>query len=206
MNFPRMIRRSVLAAAFAMTAAGVAAQQDRAGIAFPSGLNWQTMEFASFNFRPKQYGSQAVRAQADAIWHKTIASFPENTLRSARGFYPAFVLIKSYTDAGYRYTFTILSAAHAAYPLCEDPPNSSDPRTPIYDVCPLRVVIENTASGRQAVQDFPRYCSLQGMDEDTPASENHTEMAFDKETRRAYFRIVQYGRPVPSCDRAVQLP
>lgn len=180
--------------------------QSPAGVDFPAGLDWQVMDFASLGYRPEQYGTPAIRKRASSIWQKTIDSFPKNTISSSGGVYPAFVLLGEYSDSRYRYSFSILSAAHTAYPLCEDPPNMGNEATPIYSMCPLRVVIESEASGKQTSQDFPGYCAMLGFDEENrPQSENHTEIAFDQQARTAYFRVFQYGKLVPSCNRAVKL-
>ena len=43
------------------------------------------------------------------------------------------------------------------------------------------------------------------IDPDQPAAKNHTAVAFDAKTATAYFRVIQYGKHVPACDRGIRL-
>ena len=70
----------------------------------------------------------------------------------------------------------------------------------------MRVVVQNAATGAVMTQEqFPDYCLMFSDYEATPEAENHTEIAFDKQSKTAYFRVMQYGKYVPSCNRAIRL-
>lgn len=174
-------------------------------VVFPKHLKWQTMDLVSFNFNfPGYESTPAQRELAKSVWGETMASLPQNGPRG--GPWPVFI-IQTVIDAGaYRYVFSSLRTAGAVYPMCEDPPNSSAIETPIYAICSMRVVIQNKASGRTTQQDFPRYCTMTTNDSDQPKSRNYAQVALDAATNTAYFRVVQYGKPAPECNRAIKLP
>lgn len=176
------------------------------GSRFPAGLKWQTMDLVGFNFNyPGYEGTPAQRKLAESVWKKTMEEMPPLPMdRSKKAV--MFVILTSFETARYKYIFTSLDAAGAIYPACEDPPNSSDPATPIYAMCPMRVVIQSKADGKATQQDFPGYCHLATNDEDQPKSRNYVEVAMDANAKNAYVRVVQYGKPAPECNRVIRLP
>ena len=182
-----------------------AAQAQQEKVRFPAGLKWQTMPLVTFDYPGYHEGTPAQRKLAKAIWAKEIESMPVNTLLKDGGKYSSFILLSAFEDSRHKYFFSILSAAADAYEKCEDPPNGSSPDTPMYSKCPMRVVIEDKATGQMQIQDFQDYCHLYVDDPDAPASKNHTEIAIDDKTRMAYFRVIQYGRLAPECNRAIRL-
>lgn len=194
----------VLALGLAVTA-GAWAQAVGGKVVFPKNLKWQTLDLLAFNYRSEGYeGTPDQRKLAEAIWGKTMESLQGRG--PVNGHWPAFI-IQTTVDAGaYRYVFSSMSAAGAAYPVCEDPPNSSAINTPIYAVCPMRVVIQNKADGKSTQQDFPNYCVITTNHKDQPKSRNYAQIAFDAQSRTAYYRVVQYGKPAPECNRAIKLP
>lgn len=192
---------SILALGLAMA---VGAQAQGKKVELPKGLQWQTMDLLAFDYSYSGYeGTPKSRKLAAAIWGPTLKSFPA---RDSDKKYPAFVNITTFEVGGNRYIFTILSAASLAYPQCEDPPNSSAINTPIYAICPMRVVIQSLSGGQATQQDFPRYCNITSNEEDQPKSRNYEQVAFDAKNKMAYVRVVQYGKPAPECNRAIKLP
>ena len=199
MQFRKMV--SVLALGLSLA---VSAQAQGKKVEFPKGLQWQTMDMLAFDFNfPGYEGTPESRKLAAAIWRPTLKSFPA---RNNDKNYPAFVNITTFESGGNRYIFTILSAASLAYPPCEDPPNSSAINTPIYAMCPMRVVIQSLSGGQTTQQDFPRYCNITSNDDDQPKARNYEQVAFDSKNKMAYVRVVQYGKPAPECNRAIKLP
>ena len=175
-------------------------------VSFPAGLKWQMMPLVTFRFPGYHEGTPAQRKLARSVWGQDIDGLPLNDVRRDGSRFPAFVLLSPmFETQQFRYVFTTMSAAGAVYEHCEDPPNSAGAETPMYSICPMRVVIEDKASGKRTQQDFPRYCHLFVDDPDQPAARNHTAVAFDAKTATAYFRVIQYGKPVPACDRGIRL-
>jgi len=196
------------AAALAMAStSSVQAQQSgvTAGkVTFPAGLQWQMMPVVSFNF-PVKSGTPAERRLAEQVWKKELADLPSREFHDRVSQYPAFILVGAVEDQARRYIFSGLSAAYVAYPECENPPNGGDEHTPTWSTCPMRVVVQDKATGAKLMQeDFPDYCLLSSHGPDDPPSENRTELAFDHTTKTAYFRVLQYGKHVKSCDRAIR--
>ncbi|RRD56515.1 hypothetical protein EII20_10830 [Comamonadaceae bacterium OH2545_COT-014] len=184
-------------------AGGAQAQTQLPGkVKFPAGLKWQTMAWVTFD-SPTPSGTEQQRQLAKAIWGKEIESIPLNDFLKNGTKYPSQVLISGFESNALRYVFTSFAAGHAFYPACEDPPNSGAADTPTYSLCPMRVVVEEKGSGRKKHQDFLNYCHLHFDDPDAPAAKNHTEVAVTGNT--AYFRVIQYGKHVPECDRAIRL-
>ena len=164
------------------------------------------MPLVTFSFPGYHEGTPAQRKLARSVWGQDIDGLPLNDVRRDGSRFPAFVLLSPmFETQQFRYVFTTMSAAGAVYEHCEDPPNSAGAETPMYSICPMRVVIEDKASGKRTQQDFPRYCHLFVDDPDQPAARNHTAVAFDAKTATAYFRVIQYGKPVPACDRGIRL-
>lgn len=175
-------------------------------VSFPAGLKWQMMPLVTFSFPGYHEGTPPQRQLAGSIWGKDIDALPVNDVKRDRSKFPAFVLLSpTFESSQFRYVFSSMSAAAAVYDKCEDPPNSAESHTPMYSRCPMRVVIEDKATGQKTQQDFPRYCHLFLDDPDQPAAKNHTAVAFDPNTHTAYFRVIQYGKHAPACDRAIRL-
>lgn len=204
-----LLGASTLAVAIVFTPAAQAqapsktAQALHSAVRFPAGLHWEVMGRVSFGYKPKAYGTPAERGLAKQLWQKELSAPGFNNPAQT---FPAFILLSGFRDGANRYYFTALSAAASAYPACEPPPNGGDASTPTYDTCPMRVIVENTSTKERTQQDFPKYCIQFGYDEpDSPVAQNHTEIALDSKTRTAYFRVFQYGKPVPQCNRAINL-
>jgi hypothetical protein len=189
---------SVLALGIGCAFGACAQTQAKSKIVFPKDLNWQTMTTIAFNLDSPDYkeGTSEQRQLATVIWGETINGFPANSISQSGGKFPAFVNIASFESGGIRYIFTILDAASSAYPSCEDPPNGSSASI-IYSRCPMRVVIEDKATGHSTNQDFPEYCSMTTNYRDQPKTKNYQQIAIDVKKKMAYARVIQYGKPAP---------
>lgn len=179
-----------------------AAQALHSAMRFPAGLQWQKMAGVSFDFPPRTYGTPEERQLAAKIWEQTLAA-PGFT--DTKGRFPAFILLSAFDDGAYRYIFTSMSAAPLDFKTCEPPPNGGDASTPIYSTCPMRVVVENRTTGAKTSQDFANYCNLFPADDGSTPGKSETEIAFDKASKTAYFRVIQYSKPRPECNRAIKL-
>lgn len=131
------------------------------------------------------------------VWAKEIDASPSDSV----GKFPSFVLVGSAKHVGDLYVFSIYS--RALYAKCEPPPNGRS-ATQMYSVCPLRINRIDDA-GKSVSQEFPGFCKLNLDFPDTPRVKNHTEYAVDSRTQIAYFRVIQYGKLVPQCNRSVLL-
>ena len=188
--------------ALALIAASTAATAQAPAKA-PEGLAWQTLDLVGFNFNfPGYQGTPDQRKLAESIWGKTINSLPDLNGRRPS----AFVIQKVVETKDRRYIFSSLHAAHAIYPLCEDPPNNSSHSTPIYAKCSMRLIIIDKATGKSAQQDFASYCHISENDSEQPKSRNYAQVAINSHTNMAYYRVVMYGKPAPECDRTIHLP
>lgn len=198
---------SALVLTGALTAMPTVAQNPAttAKVTFPAELNWEAMPVVTFDFSPWVSGTPAERKLAAKIWRKELDAIPTAEFQGRVKKYPAFILLGASEDGAHRYIFSGLSAASVAYPLCEDPPNGGDEHTSTWANCPMRVVIQNKETGVEHQEQFPDYCLQYSYGSDRPFAENHTEFAFDNKTKTAYFRVLQYGKHVPACDRAIRL-
>ena len=75
----------------------------------------------------------------------------------------------------------------------------------MYSTCPMRFIAQHKGTGRIAQKDLPGYCFLHEDGEDAPLAKNHTEIAMDSKGETVYFRIIQHGKSVPACNRAIRL-
>lgn len=202
----RAIVSSLVALILCITAGTTTAQPQKGNLAFPAGLKWEQMAITSFNFRVKTYGTIEQRRLAESIWQKRIDATPPSIAHKGEGRMPSFILTSVHEDKELRYVFSSFSAAESG---CEQAPNgpfvNQGSAPPMYSKCPMRVIVEEKSSGRRKLKDFADYCHLFVDDSDAPASENHTEFAFDDRTGSAYFRVIQYGKHAPECDRALHL-
>ncbi|GKS87006.1 hypothetical protein AVMA1855_22660 [Acidovorax sp. SUPP1855] len=187
-------------------AAGAAGAQERGNIKFPAELKWKLMPLVTFNSRQYISGNPEEKRLLEPIWKENIDSTPLNLVRNDGSRLGSFILYQTHENKENRYIFTMFSAFESK---CEPPPNGPFAQKgyvpPMYSICPMRVIVEDKSTGRRKQKDFPNYCHLSIDDENTPLAQNHTEFAFDDKTGSAYFRVIQYGKRVPECDRALHL-
>lgn len=172
---------------------------------FPDKLDWQTMSLLAFNYDyPGYTGTKGERELSWAIWGPTIEAYPK--FDADNNEWPSFIILKGFEDSVRRYIFSSMGAASAAYRRCSDAVNSKNPDTPIYTICPMRLIVENKTTGESDQFEYDNFCHIASNDKDQPISKNFEQVAVDSATKTAYFRVVQYGKPAPECNRAIKLP
>lgn len=163
-------------------------------------LKWESMEAIEirgsvlsqpgFSHLPK--GGPDDHALALNIWDKEL-----KTVDAA--LFPS-VLQKTFNFEGKQYTFSILNSS---FQDCEPPANGKDV-VDMYSICPLKVgrIDEKTFETNLSVHK--NYCFL--LVDNSPGDKtNETQFLWDKKTRTAYFRVIQYGKVVPACNRAIRI-
>ena len=176
----------------------------------PANLNWQTMSLLAFNFdHPGYEGTQGERDVAWSIWGSTIEAYPDGAHKGTKpngNKWPSFIIIKGFESGNTRYIFSSLRAASVAYNDCEDGINGGNEHTPIYTKCPMRLTVENTKTLQSSETTYSDFCNMSINYKDQPKEKNYEQVAVDSETKTAYFRVVQYGKLRPECNRAIRLP
>lgn len=171
---------------------------------FPSGLKWETMDLIGFNYNyPGFEGTPNERKIADAIWGSTIAGFP---IRDGGQRWSAAIIQVTLENNAQRFIFTSLDSASVVYPECEDAINSKDPNTPIYTICPIRIIKQDKKTGQSTQAKYSGFCHIASNDGDQPKSRNYAQVAVSPDGKTGYYRVVQYGKPAPECNRAFKLP
>lgn len=156
----------------------------------PADLQWQTMNLAIFN--SKHYQSTSSNAEthiARMIWKKEIDQLEKQQL-------PGFVLVGLQIIDGKQLMFSSLKGLDICLPA-PDGKNSIDS----YSICDFRVTWWN---GEEAVsRTIPNFCHLYGLDKDDPPELNKTQFFYDSKSRIAYFKVIQQGKHISSCDRYI---
>ena len=181
-----------------------AAQAQQKTVKFPAGLKWEMMKLATFDAPPGYYAETVTPAEkqlAAAIWQKEMAANTATTVSGQKMM--STILIHSYEKDDFRYTFTSLDIPFQNG--CTPPENGRDVVN-MYSTCPMRFIAQHKETKKVAQKDLPGYCFLHEDDEDeAPLSKNHTEIAMDSKGETVYFRIIQHGKEVPACNRAIRL-
>ena len=172
---------------------------------FPSGLTWERMRPAPFNFVAADPSTPVVKidpkdqALAKSIWNDEIQ----------KG-------LKKEPDAGF--SMQVGTASYRGVPVafsllnlpldferCEPPLNGKNV-VDMYSKCMARVSI---GKANAHVVEFSGFCYLETLwatpQESKYRELNHNEYAFDAKEGVAYFRTLQYGKDVPACRRAVRI-
>lgn len=182
----------------------VHAQQASRRVIFPDGLQWKMMPQVTFNFTAAPTGTPEQKSVVENIWGKELSQEPDNDLKGV-GKYPSFVLLSTVDADGFKYVFTSYNSLNST---CIAPPNGpfGDPKykAPMYSTCDLRIVRIDPRTNQRVVRSVPEFCHLYiDSPPDHFLSNNHTEIAFDSKTKTAYFRVIQYGKRAPECDRRI---
>jgi hypothetical protein len=184
----------------ALLAGAAHAQPNEAADQAPVGLQWQYMHDLVFDATLfKTTGSENEKTLMSVIWAKELAGAEIDKSNGKR--FPSFVLVGSAKHNDDTYVFSMFN--RALYDKCEPPPNGRS-ATQMYSICPLRINKINRA-GNSVSKEFPGYCMLFGDDPNNRRVRNHNEYAFDPHTGIAYFRVIQYGKLVPECNRSFRL-
>jgi hypothetical protein len=200
------IKKYLIVAAVATTGLSHA-QLVSQNVNFPKGILWQMMPQVTFNAKDQPSGTPDQRMIAEAIWRKELSQVGEYDHIQADGSHdkgklPSFILLGTASFDFYQFIFT----SNRSFGACEPPPNGpfSDPKlkAPMYSTCDLRIVRTDSRNKQRVVRQVPNFCHLYiDNPPDQYLSNNHTEMAFDAWTKTVYFRVIQYGKRLPECDR-----
>lgn len=163
---------------------------------FPTGLTWHPLKEVTFNAVRVPAAQQATpvetkkaRAELEPYWRDQIA------LAAQRKF-PVSILYGGTPEL----TFSVANSL-AFVDWCDQPGNGRGMQDQ-YALCPAKVILH--ARSGPMVANFERFCHLYLDDSANPLADNHTEFAFDLQRATLYTRVIQYGRPVPACNRAVR--
>ena len=197
------LKTALTALALGLALLPAAHAQQRAAVKLPAGLKWETMRLATFDAYPGYYAetvSPEEKQLVAKIWEKEIAANTATTVTGKKMM--STVLMHAFEDSNFRYTFTSLNIPFQNG--CEPPANGYDV-VDMYSTCPMRFIAQHKGTGRIAQKDLPSYCFLHIDEKETPVAQNHTEIAMDSNGETVYFRIIQHGKPVPACNRAIRL-
>ena len=203
MNTLTRLKIALTALTLGLALLPAAQAQQKGGVKFPAGLKWQMMKLATFDAPPGYYAETVTPAEkqlAAAIWQKEMAANTETTVTGQKMM--STILIHSFENADFRYTFTSLDIPFQNG--CKPPENGRDV-VDMYSTCPMRFIAQHKETKKVVQKDLPGYCFLHEDDEEAPLSKNHTEIAMDSKGETVYFRIIQHGREVPACKRAIRL-
>lgn len=168
-------------------------------VKFPAGLKWEQMREIRFQDPPKPGVKPASNdhAAAQAVWSDEI----KRSFEQAPNFSVAVLLAQARSSKNTLLTFSLLNVMD--FDRCEPPANGKNV-VDMYSKCFARVLIDHKP--QVIVKEFEGFCYLNiDTNPDTPLAKNHTEFAFDARTEIGYFRVIQHGKDVPSCHRAIKL-
>jgi hypothetical protein len=166
----------------------------RAGISvpstFPPQLAWERMRSIEFNFTKPLPAATAEQNMVLPVWQDAL-----NDAKAKQNF--AYVMYAKRGQA----LFTVFDTMGA----CTTPANGRDAYD-AYSVCPGRVVVGNPSNTTGTTTfNFPQMCYYeQTNNPDAPLDKNHMQFAYDEGIKMAYFRVIQYGKFVAACNRAIQ--
>ena len=169
-------------------------------VKFPVGLKWEQMREVVYWYTPtrKKESQRATDAgQADAIWADEIRKAEKQKLPVN-----LFVLLaNAKSSTGVPLTFSLLDLLD--FERCEQSMGGKD-SVDQYSKCLARVAVGTQPKSH--VVEFNGFCHLNIVgSKDNPNEKNHTEFAFDTHTNTGYFRVIQYGKEVSACRRAIHL-
>ena len=164
---------------------------------FPRGLQWVQMKEVTFNPIRVPAAQQAAPEETKRA-REALAPYwkDEITLATERKL-PLSVLYAGITEL----TLSVGNSA-ALVDQCDQPGNGRGMQDQ-YALCTAKLIIHAKSGPMMAT--FDRFCHLYLDDSAKSLADNHTEFAFDRGTATLYSRVIQYGRLVPACNRAVRL-
>lgn len=176
-------------------------------VVFPPGLKWEMMRPAQINFEPAvpgtpyNKGSTKDAQQSEMLWSDIIA--PALKVDRTRSFF-----FNNYdaTDANNREIYFSLLSFFGDYDKCSPALDGKD-AVDIYEKCLLRIRVTGDKLTRPVTYEFKDVCTLHVVfeDQNTQIRNNQTQIAFDRQRNAAYIRVIQNGKTVPACNRAIRL-
>ena len=166
-------------------------------VKFPAGLKWEQMREVRFQDPPKP-GARPLskdHAVAQAVWADEV----KRSFDQAPAFSVGVLLAQARSARNTVLTFSLLSVMD--FDRCEPPLNGKNV-VDMYSKCLARVHVGHTP--QPVMKEFAGFCYLHvDNNPDTPLAKNHTEFAFDAQTNTGYFKVIQYGKEVSACRRAI---
>jgi hypothetical protein len=157
------------------------------------------MREVRFQEMPKPGATAVSRDQAAAlaVWSDQM----KRSFDQAPAFSVGVLLGQARSASNTILTFSLLNVVD--FDRCE-PPQNSKGAIDMYSKCFARVHAEQKPQA--IMKEFEGFCYLHiDNSKDNPLSKNHTKFAFDAQTNTGYFKVIQYGREVPACHRAIKL-
>lgn len=168
-------------------------------VRFPAGLKWEPMREVKVLDMPKsgEVSKNPDVAVAHSLWMDEI----KRSFKQAPNFSVSILLGQGRSANGTLLTFSQLNMMD--FERCEPAMNGKDV-VDMFTKCLARVHVNQKP--QPVVKEFVGFCYLNiDNSQDNPLSKNHTEFAFEPRTNTAYFRVIQFGRDVPTCHRSVKL-
>ena len=169
-------------------------------VKFPAGLKWEQMREVEVNDMPGP-GDVGAKKPDVAVSHSIWMDEIKRSFKEAPGFRVSILLGQAASKDGTLLTFSLINMMD--FERCEPPLNGKDV-VDMYSKCLARVHVNRKPQA--VVKEFVGFCNLHITNsKDNPLSKNHTQFAFDARTNTAYFRVMQFGKIVPACYRAIAL-
>jgi len=167
----------------------------------PSGLKWEWMHDVELDANPNLFTASASDQEQNLlskIWAKEIKATGYMKNGSP---YASFAVIGTIEHQDTKVILTMFNSYNSS---CIQPGNGRAMED-IYATCPLRI-IRFSANNQITEQNLPvNFCMIYGDDQHAPRAKNHAEYAFDERSGTVYLRIIQFGKIVPECNRAVRI-
>ena len=206
--------RQLQALALCLTLAGVFITQAHAQVRvtssdkviFPAGLKWERMRTVILDRRGETAQSPMVPVRPEDITASKRIWSDEVAVAAAQGKNADFhsqISTASYKGAPIAFSLIDLPMD---FERCEQALNGKDV-VDVYSKCLARVAI---GGGRNPhVVEFSGFCYADSVFA-TPErlkfrAKTQNQFAFDEQQGIAYFRLIQHGKPVPACNRTIEI-
>lgn len=169
-------------------------------VVFPAGLKWERLVETTVNFDAKYARApedQELKSLSQRLWADEVDKSLKNNPSTG-----VFFLSRKIDLNGYKALFSIADVP-LNYDLCMPPANGKDAYD-MFSVCKARLFLTNGKLNQSF--EIPEVCYLNiDNDKNNPIEKNHTAVATDAKSSTIYLRVIQYGKTVPGCNRAIRL-
>jgi hypothetical protein len=179
------------------------------GTPVPQDLEWELMKEVSFNSKTKNSANDPDWLQTGLVWNKELGARPQGTFAlpdggQYQGITPASAIIAG-TPAGDRGKSYFLFSLYKSKGTACDKPALGRSGPDQYSKCTMRAVRFNRDFKVLHQQDVADFCYLHYGAKDSPLALNYTSLAYDPRSNIVHFRVIQDGKLVPACNRAVRI-
>ncbi|MFC7410358.1 hypothetical protein [Hydrogenophaga atypica] len=169
-------------------------------VVFPAGLKWERLVETTTNFDAKSESAPEksdLMSLSQRVWsdevQKALKSNPNTGI---------FFLTARLNLIGKKGAISIAKFPFN-YELCIPPANGKNAYD-MFSMCNARVAVSNGDINQ--VFQISEICYLNiDFDTNNPVEKNHTAVATDPKSSTIYLRVIQYGKSVPGCNRAIRL-